>query len=165
MTRDFGKFSGTVGLLLPLALGIPSRAAAQRGAGPGGGRGTPAPVVHPPPASMRPVPDGFTIAVAGDMLDPARPVSQHPLMAPIVKIIRGADAAFANLEGFTFDMSMVAYIIAADTSDAVAMVHSEQASYIGRKYSLFLYGTDVNTTAQESTSPVVTLRRRYDTWK
>ena len=61
--------------------------------------------------------------------------------------------------------SMVAYIIAADTSDAVAMVHSEQASYIGRKYSLFLYVTDVNTTAQESTNPVVTLRRRYDAWK
>ena len=61
--------------------------------------------------------------------------------------------------------SMVAYIIAADTSDAVAMVHREQASYVGRRYSLFLYVTDVNTTAQESTNPVVTLRRRYDAWK
>jgi len=54
---------------------------------------------------MRPVPDGFTIAVAGDMLGPGRPVSANPLMAPIVKIIGGADVAFANLEGLTFDMA------------------------------------------------------------
>jgi uncharacterized Ntn-hydrolase superfamily protein len=61
--------------------------------------------------------------------------------------------------------SMVAYLIAADPSDAIAMVHGEKASYVGRTYSLFLYVTDVNTTAEESTNPVVTLRRRYDAWK
>ena len=61
--------------------------------------------------------------------------------------------------------SMVAYIIAADTSDAPVMVHSEGASYIGRQYPLFLYVTDVNTTADESVNPVVTLRRRYDAWR
>jgi uncharacterized Ntn-hydrolase superfamily protein len=61
--------------------------------------------------------------------------------------------------------SMVAYIVAADTSDAPVMVHTDGASYICRQYPLFLYVTDVNTTAGESVNPIVTLRRRYDAWK
>jgi len=61
--------------------------------------------------------------------------------------------------------SMVAYVIAADSSDSVAMVHTDKASYIGHQYSLFLYVTDLNTAAEESTNPIVTLRRRYDAWR
>ena len=60
---------------------------------------------------------------------------------------------------------MVAYVIAADSSDSVAMVHTDKASYIGHQYSLFLYVTDLNTAAEESTNPIVTLRRRYDAWR
>src|SRR5262245_29825139 len=90
--------------LLAVAITIPSALIAQRGAG--GGRGAaPAPVVYTPPAAMRSIPDGFVMAVGGDMLGPGRPVSANPLMAPVVKIISGADAAFANLEGNAFDMS------------------------------------------------------------
>ena len=62
--------------------------------------------------------------------------------------------------------AMLAYIIAADKNDVVASPHTEQGvSYTTARFALFLSVTDENTTAEESTNPVVTLRRRFDVWK
>src|SRR5204862_8356318 len=50
------------------------------------------------------VADGFTLATVGDN-SVARPVSQTPGFAPVGKIARDADAAFANFEGTAIDLT------------------------------------------------------------
>jgi poly-gamma-glutamate synthesis protein (capsule biosynthesis protein) len=51
------------------------------------------------------VEDGFTFAAAGDTLGPHHPVLQFgdPGLGKVAAILRGADVAFANLEGSMFD--------------------------------------------------------------
>lgn len=53
----------------------------------------------------------------------------------------------------------VAYIAAAKAEDETRDLHS------GGEYSLFIDVDDENTTASENSSPVATLRMRYDAWK
>jgi uncharacterized Ntn-hydrolase superfamily protein len=52
----------------------------------------------------------------------------------------------------------VAYIAAARSDDPIGDTHSDE-------YSLFIDVDDENTTADESSNPVETLRMRYDAWK
>jgi poly-gamma-glutamate capsule biosynthesis protein CapA/YwtB (metallophosphatase superfamily) len=62
------------------------------------------------PAAPRPlsVADGFTFAATGDLLGPNRPVVPRgdADFGKVLKIIQGADAAFANHEGTSFDYGM-----------------------------------------------------------
>jgi uncharacterized Ntn-hydrolase superfamily protein len=53
----------------------------------------------------------------------------------------------------------VAYIMAADPTDAVGTSHNDGT------YAMYLSVTDQNITPDENANPVVTLRRRYDAWK
>lgn len=53
----------------------------------------------------------------------------------------------------------VAYIAAAKPEDSIGEGHSDG------EYSLFIDVDDENTLASENTSPVATLRMRYDAWK
>jgi poly-gamma-glutamate capsule biosynthesis protein CapA/YwtB (metallophosphatase superfamily) len=71
----------------------------------------PAPAAAPSaPATPRPlsVADGFTFVAAGDLLGPNRPVVSRndPDFGKVLKIIQGADAAFANHEGTSFDYGL-----------------------------------------------------------
>jgi poly-gamma-glutamate synthesis protein (capsule biosynthesis protein) len=51
--------------------------------------------------------DGFTLAAAGDLIGPDRPVLalSNPQFAAVVKIFRSADHGFANQEGSIFDLA------------------------------------------------------------
>ena len=53
------------------------------------------------------VPDGFTFLASGDLLGPQAPVMglNDPDFAKVVKLLQGADVAFANHEGSAFDLN------------------------------------------------------------
>ena len=57
------------------------------------------------PAPAR-VPDGFTVAVVGDLIGPEKPILKHgdPGTQRIQKLLAGADVAFGNQEGAIFDL-------------------------------------------------------------
>lgn len=48
------------------------------------------------------VDDGFTLAAAGDLVI-SRPISQQPAVAPLLELLRGADAVYGNLETVLVD--------------------------------------------------------------
>ena len=56
-----------------------------------------------PPATVR---DGFSLAVAGDLIGPEHPITGYgdPGTARIQKLLSGADVAFGNQEGAIFDL-------------------------------------------------------------
>jgi poly-gamma-glutamate capsule biosynthesis protein CapA/YwtB (metallophosphatase superfamily) len=67
----------------------------------------------PAPATVR---DGFTLAVAGDLIGPEKPVLQFndPSTLAVQRLISSADAAFANQEGAIFDTAHFPYYPAAE---------------------------------------------------
>ncbi len=70
-----------------------------------------------------------------------------------------SEPATASTRTCTLRTSHVAYLLAADSSDASG------ASYNDGGYRLFLDVTDANIRPDESPDPVATLRMRYDAWK
>lgn len=70
-----------------------------------------------------------------------------------------SEPATASTQTCTLRTSHVAYLLAADSSDASG------ASYNDGGYRLFIDVTDENIRPDESPDPVATLRMRYDAWK
>lgn len=70
-----------------------------------------------------------------------------------------SEPATAATQTCTLRTSHVAYLLAADSSDASG------ASYNDGRYRLFIDVTDQNIRPDESPDPVATLRMRYDAWK
>jgi uncharacterized Ntn-hydrolase superfamily protein len=70
-----------------------------------------------------------------------------------------SEPATAATQQCTLRTSHVAYILAADSSDASG------ASFNDGRYRLFLDVTDQNIRPDENPDPVATLRMRYDAWK
>ncbi|MFY9550785.1 MAG: CapA family protein [Thermoanaerobaculia bacterium] len=99
--------SGLAGLaLLALASAIGSSLAGQQK--PASGPAAPFDPRRPPARELETrVPDGFTLAAAGDLI-PTRPLAQtlpaDPGFAAIVRILRDADVAYGNFETTAIDL-------------------------------------------------------------
>jgi poly-gamma-glutamate capsule biosynthesis protein CapA/YwtB (metallophosphatase superfamily) len=76
----------------------------------------PKPTIAQQSASPLPIKDGFVFAVGGDLLGPYHPVTQlnDPGFAQLVRILRSADAGFANQEGSIFDLATFPGYMAAE---------------------------------------------------
>lgn len=70
-----------------------------------------------------------------------------------------SEPATASTQTCSLRTSHVAYILAADSSNATG------ASFNDGNYSLFINVTDENIRPEESPDPVATLRMRYNAWK
>jgi uncharacterized Ntn-hydrolase superfamily protein len=70
-----------------------------------------------------------------------------------------SEPATASTRTCSLRTSHVAYLLAADTSNASG------TSFNDGRYSLFIDVTDENIRPDESPDPVTTLRMRYDAWK
>jgi uncharacterized Ntn-hydrolase superfamily protein len=70
-----------------------------------------------------------------------------------------SEPATASTQACSLRTSHVAYLLAADSSDASGV------SFNDGRYRLFLDVTDENIRPDENPDPVTTLRMRYDAWK
>ena len=110
------------------------------------------------------VPDGFTIAVGGDMIGPLHPIDEtlDPGFTQVASLFRRADLGFANQEGSILDLGSLAVYPAAETGGGFPQQPSQMAKGLRQMGLTIVSKANNHATDFGAEGLVATLRNLQD---